>query len=150
MLHWLDNRHTIQTLKLTSFLLGIAWLALVTVLLCLPGSTIPNSPFLEMIHADKWVHIFLFGILFLAFAWPLRLQDRPRKDKWLILIAIAGISYGAIMEFVQGRWVPNRSFELADIVADSTGCALGWLVARKVWGGGQKIGPDRNRDRNQN
>ena len=56
-----------------------------------------------------------------------------------------------MMEFVQKYWIPNRSFELGDIVADSAGCllALG-ITLKNLQTGGKKIGPDGNRDRNQN
>ncbi|MDB5210059.1 MAG: VanZ family protein, partial [Sediminibacterium sp.] len=60
--------------------------------------------------------------------------------------------YGTIMEFVQKYWIPNRSFEIADILADSTGSLLAYLASRWKFLGRvkKKIGPDGNRDRNQN
>jgi VanZ family protein len=137
-------------LKFKSFIPGIAWLLLVTGLLCLPGSTIPKNSFLALLHADKWVHIVLFGMLFLLFAYPLRWSAHEKKDRWMFLIALLGILFGVAMEFVQKYWVINRSFELRDIVADSAGCVLGWICAGKIWRLDKKIGPDRNRDRNQN
>lgn len=73
-----------------------------------------------------------------------------QKDNWLPKIAAVCISYGILMELVQKYWIPNRSFELQDILADTAGCMLGWLICRKIWDRGKKIGPDRNRDRNQN
>ncbi len=67
-------------------------------------------------------------------------------------ILICGIFYGIIMEFVQKNWVPNRSFEIGDIIADTIGCFIAYLYfmkkGRKTYI--QKIGPDGNRDRNQN
>jgi len=137
-------------LKPASFFPGIAWLTLVTVLLCLPGSTLPKNPFFESIHADKWIHISLFAILFLLFARPFRNREIKKKDNWLPQIALGCVCFGIAMEFVQKYWVPNRSFELQDILADTAGTMLGWLISRKIWDWGKKIGPDRNRDRNQN
>jgi hypothetical protein len=124
-------------LKITRFIPAIGWFILVTILLCLPGSTIPKYPWLALIYADKWVHIILFSILCGLFAWPLRwsVMDRRRLNQYFLRIALAGIAYGTIMEFVQQYWVANRSFEILDIVADSIGCLLGWWYSRNHFGG---------------
>ena len=67
---------------------------------------------------------------------------------------VSGIAYGTIMEFIQEAWVANRSFELLDIAADGVGCLLAYWYRVRNFGiaGGciKKIGPDGNRDRNQN
>jgi VanZ family protein len=139
-------------LKFSDFIAAIAFFVLITVLLCLPGSALPKLSFLVTIHADKWVHVILFGTLCLLFCRPFRktnYTDGKRRIAFL-LIMMAAISYGVIMEFVQDRWVPNRSFETGDIMADAGGSLLGWLLSNRRWAGGKKIGPDRNRDRNQN
>jgi len=44
---------------------------------------------------------------------------------------LGGIVYGTIMEFVQKYWIPNRSFEILDIAADSVGCLLAYLYSRR-------------------
>ncbi len=127
----------------TRLIPAIAWFIVSLILLCLPGSTIPKYPFLALIHADKWIHIFLFSILCFLFCRAVQ--------KRFLFIMVMGIAYGIIMEFVQKYWIPNRSFEILDIVADSAGCVLGYLYSRRKFVGGyKKIGPDGNRDRNQN
>lgn len=73
----------------------------------------------------------MFSMLCIFFAYPFRLSafsDRKRKS-YFLLIACSGIAYGVLMEFVQKYWVANRSFELWDIVADSTGCVLGLIIS---------------------
>jgi VanZ family protein len=124
---------------------------MIAILLCLPGSTIPKSTFLQAIHADKWVHILLFFTGTFLLAWPVLRSGLPqgKKTAWFCLVTALGILFGISMEFVQEYWVINRSFELADIFADSAGCVLALAVA-VARGRGKKIGPDRNRDRNQN
>jgi len=108
------------------FIPAIAWFIISLILLCLPGSTIPKYPWLALIHADKWIHIGLFGVLCFLFSFPFRKSSlsNGKKRKWFILITVLGILYGTAMEFVQENWIPNRSFEVLDIVADSTGCLL--------------------------
>jgi VanZ family protein len=116
-------------LKPIRFVPAISWFIFSLILLCLPGSTIPKYPWLAVIYADKWIHIFLFGMLYYLFARPFfssKLKKTQQK-KWFLLILVGGIAYGIIMEFVQKYWIPNRSFEVWDIVADSCGCLLGYV-----------------------
>jgi VanZ family protein len=117
------------------FIPAITWFLFTLVLLCLPGSTLPKYPWLAVIHADKWVHIFLFFVLCFLFGWPLRsgAYSHVQLKKWFLLIALSGIVYGTIMEFVQKYWIPDRSFELGDILADSTGSLLAYFYCIKKW-----------------
>lgn len=121
------------------FIPAIAWFVLSLVLLCLPGSTIPKYPWLALVHADKWIHIILFFILCFLFSFPIKRSSLTKNEKLkrFVLITLAGIAYGTLMEFVQERWIPSRSFEVLDIVADSTGSALALVYSwRKFLRGG--------------
>jgi VanZ family protein len=119
--------------SLPRFIPAIVWWLFSLVLLTLPGSRFPKYPWLATIHADKWIHIFLFGMLCLLFCFPFRNSDHSRslKQQWFFRILLLVIAYGIIMEFVQDAWVVNRSFELADIAADTAGALLGWGWSRK-------------------
>jgi VanZ family protein len=116
---------------------AIAWFIVSLILLCLPGSALPKYSFLATIHADKWVHIFMFGVLCFLFCRAVNTISLPTKnaEKHFVLIMLMGIAYGIVMEFVQKWWIPNRSFELTDILADATGCVLGWLYSRNKFAG---------------
>jgi VanZ family protein len=120
-------------LKLIRFIPAIGWFVLSLILLCLPGSTIPKYPWLAKVYADKWIHIALFFTLCYLFSRPFRnsAMDRFQRYRWFLWITLAGIAYGTAMEFVQKYWVANRSFELWDIVADSTGCLAAWWYSRR-------------------
>jgi VanZ family protein len=52
--------------------------------------------------------------------------DSKSKKRTFILISLVWLSYGIIMEFVQQRFIPNRSFDVGDIAADAIGCLLGY------------------------
>ena len=106
---------------------AIGWFIVSLILLCLPGSAIPKYPWLSAIYADKWVHIFMFGMLSFLFCYPIRVSTLSaiNKKRWFLYILLNGIAYGTIMEFVQKYWIPNRSFEIWDIMADSCGFLLG-------------------------
>lgn len=86
-----------------------------------------------MIHADKWLHILLFGLLCYLFNRPFSKSNTNRhyRQKCFLAITLMGIMYGILMEFVQKYWVANRSFELGDIAADIAGCWLALRISRK-------------------
>jgi VanZ family protein len=125
-------------LKYKHFIPAIFWFLGILVLLCLPGSAIPKYPWLAIIHADKWIHIFLFSILGILLNHPLRYSQYSsvQKKQWMIGVMTGCILYGITLEFVQKWWIPNRSFEIKDILADSLGCGLAYLHA--LWKGWQK------------
>ena len=119
--------------RFTRFIPAIGWFVISLILLCLPGSTIPKYPWLATIYADKWIHVFLFFMLCFLFAFPFRSSrySGDQRKKWFLLIICCGITYGVVMEFVQKYWVANRSFEIWDIAADSTGCLLAYVYSVK-------------------
>ncbi len=120
-------------MTLSRFIPAIILFIISLVLLCLPGSTIPKYPWLALIHADKWVHICMFFMLCFLFARPFRVSslDISQRNKWFLFIMLSGIAYGTAMEFVQKYWIPNRSFELGDIAADTAGCFFAYLASRR-------------------
>lgn len=135
---------------LKHFVPAICWLVSTTILLTMPGNDLPDVGFLDIPYLDKVVHLGLCLVLTLLFCFPFRRSALSRQAvrSWIISIVLYGIAYGIIMEFVQKYAVRNRSFDVVDIVFDAIGCVIGGWIAWRLWG--KKIGPDRNRGRNQN
>jgi VanZ family protein len=73
------------------------------------------------------VHIGMFSILVILFCRAmLKINSVEKRLKTIfILIGIIGLIYGAGMEFVQKYFIPNRSFDIGDIIADGIGCTMG-------------------------
>ncbi|HEY0434756.1 MAG TPA: VanZ family protein, partial [Chitinophagaceae bacterium] len=92
------------------------WLAVTTVLLCLPGSVLPKAGWFDKIWLDKFIHIGLFGTLCWLCCRTAWLFSK-NKSSFLAAVVLC-IVYGAVMEFVQKYFIPNRSFEIKDIIAD--------------------------------
>jgi hypothetical protein len=104
-----------------------SWTILVIVLLCLPGSAIPNQgPIFSLPNLDKAVHICLFGGIVLFWGLYFRQQSGAARQQslWLIFTAFISIALGIGLEFIQLNFIPNRSFDLWDIAADTTGSLL--------------------------
>jgi len=99
---------------------------LITILFFLPGSALPKEDWLSKIYFDKWVHVGLFMILSFLSCWAFLLKRR--KD--LVMLLLATICYGFLVEIIQGTLVANRSYDLGDLTADTCGSILGitfWL-----------------------
>lgn len=112
----------------------------------IPGSDLPKNEFLAMIYFDKWVHIGLFGMLNFLILWAF-LRQKADTKKLFLYTTLACILYGIMMEFVQKYFAADRSFDLTDIIADATGACLAYFPIQYV---NKKIGPCRNKGRNQN
>lgn len=108
------------------FLPTLTWLILITVLLTLPGSAFPKANWLDKIWLDKWIHLGLFSLLQFNLTWSAyKFNNKQLRVNTLIWLAIGTVAYGIAMEFVQKYWVPNRSFDAGDIIADTAGTLLG-------------------------
>lgn len=107
-------------------IIPIAWTLITIVLLCLPGSSLPGEGFVFHIpHFDKIVHVILFGgIVFFwgcYFAFRSRQLVRQHWQRLVILLAVLSTGLGIVLEFVQFNFIPQRSFDRGDIVADAAG-----------------------------
>ena len=113
---------------------AVCWFIISIVLLTLPGSAFPKENWLDKIWADKWIHIFLFGVLVWLWCFAFfKNTDKANLLHLFIVITICAIGYGVAMEFVQKNWVANRSFDIGDIVADAIGALSGFLIGRKYY-----------------
>ncbi|WP_205509490.1 VanZ family protein [Longitalea arenae] len=107
-------------------IIPIAWTALTIFLLCLPGSAIPSAGVFSTEGIDKVVHAILFGGIVLLWAFNLYFR-RNHKSKWLqIIVALTlfSVGLGIGLEFLQRDYIPNRSFDGIDIIADTAGAVI--------------------------
>ncbi|RFM29884.1 VanZ family protein [Deminuibacter soli] len=111
-------------------LAAVIWFLVTVYLMTIPGNSLPKSPFFELIHVDKWVHIGMFSILVFLFMQGTRLFYKQQQPKAMLAIAVAGVLYGIAMEFVQKYWTVGRSFDITDIIADAVGCIIAYIYVR--------------------
>ena len=113
--------------------MAVLWLAIVTTLLCIPGTELPKIKWENKIFLDKWVHIFLFMVLVIlwnkSYSGKKGIQVNTRNI--FLQIMILGFLYGILMEVMQAYFILNRSFDLIDILADGAGCFIGYLISIK-------------------
>jgi hypothetical protein len=97
---------------------GLAWLV-VTGLMLMPlrGVPLPGS--------DLVAHFLVFGAMALA---AVSFSRRPQQLAWLALLTVA---LGGALEYAQS-FLPQRSAEFADLVADAAGGLTGYGAALLV------------------
>jgi len=126
--------------SLKKFIPAICWLCISTVLLTIPGSALPKESWLDNLHLDKIVHAGLFSMLvFLSFL-PIAKVGHPQGKLKVVLLKIAAVAliYGVLMEFVQKFWIPKRSFDVFDILADGIGSFLPFMFFKQIMKLGKK------------
>lgn len=118
---------------LKSFWPAIACFVFSSIAFFLPGSALPDQGWFDKIELDKIVHIALFACMVVL--WSIPVFYRPsllsRLPKVLILIPFIFFGYSIIVEFVQHFFIPGRSFDLVDILADAIGCLIGFLFTKQ-------------------
>ena len=119
-------RKNILKTSTLSFLPALLWTIFIFILLIIPGSDLPTASFLDLIYFDKWVHVGLFAVM--TFLWSFPFFKTLKGNHFLFaFIGFSSDLYGAAMEFVQKYFASGRSFDLIDIIADTTGCLTGFL-----------------------
>ena len=133
-----------------SFLPGLIWFIISVVLLVLPNNDLPHTRYFDIPFFDKYVHFTMFFLLTGLFSFPFisLATEKSVIKSWFTRIALFVIVYGILMEFVQKFMTVDRSFDLVDIVFDSLGSVAGLITVSYYYH--NKIGPNRNRGRNQN
>jgi len=92
-------------------------LGLTMVVVILYLSLMPSPPKVGEV-SDKWQHAFAYALLM---SWFVQLVQR----RWLIAICLVAMGVG--VEFIQG-WSGLRHYEEMDMVANSAGVLIGWLM----------------------
>jgi VanZ family protein len=75
-------------------------------------------------HADKVVHFGIYFILQVLVMWAFARKDNPLT---IILSFCFSVIYGILLEGIQHFFLPDRFFEIFDIIANITGALSGLL-----------------------
>jgi hypothetical protein len=137
---------------------ALFWGIFIFVLCAMPSKNIPSFTWLEIISPDKWVHAFIFGVFttfMLAGKDGVNLKifsldfykslidniKQPKNtnvstiffSKTNLWIAIASGLYGVLIEFYQGYFCVDRSFDWFDALADAVGSFIAlWFYAKYI------------------
>ncbi|MGY6649237.1 VanZ family protein [Wenyingzhuangia sp. IMCC45574] len=114
-------------LERSSLILAIGFSVLIMVLSLAKISYVPNIG--EFENSDKVKHLIAYTVL--SFFWLLSCQLGKINIKFLNLILII-IIYGVIIEVLQSSLTTYRTGDLLDVLANSTGVILGYLILKLV------------------
>ena len=93
----------------------------------MPGKSIPKISWLELLSFDKFVHA---GIFFIEQVLLMRaLRPRLANAAWAFAFCAA---YGGGLELMQYYVFSERSGDLLDFIANTTGAFVGLLLFNKV------------------
>lgn len=103
-----------------------AWALVILALTLSPGKYIPKANYWGMLSVDKYVHVGIFFIQVILLLYGAKIL-RIVSGKAYLTYLIIGVTYGIAIEFIQ-QFIPLRSFELNDMLANTCGAILAVLV----------------------
>lgn len=106
-------------MKIANFWRIAGWLGIAAIITL---SLAPLQLNMAVDNGDKFGHLASYGLVTL---WLAQLYTGLRQRIGLV---IGMVALGIALEYAQ-RATGYRSFEVADMVADTTGVAIGWLLA---------------------
>lgn len=106
----------------------IAWVILVCVLSFLPGDRLPEVKW-DFISIDTLAHLGMYSILAALLFTGFAIKNlNLSKVRLYLLLTLAAIAFGVMVELVQEFFIYKRHFSMKDIVANSFGTIFGILA----------------------
>jgi VanZ family protein len=105
----------------------IAWAAVILTLTSIPASDLAPVGAFAFPGADKLVHVGMYGVLGALLARAVGVPPSPRTLGRLLLGVLL---FAAVDEWHQ-RFIPGRSADVLDLVADLAGATLGVAAAAR-------------------
>ena len=116
---------------LKNFWPAIVWAIVIFILCSTPGKSIPSADWLRWVNFDKWVHAFLYFVLFSTCYFGYKKYDGNHKNYFLITLALC-VSYGTGIELFQAFFLPDRSGDVPDAVANTMGSIFA-IIGIRIW-----------------
>jgi VanZ family protein len=104
-----------------------ALLSLLAITFLSLSSNVP-MPKVNFFSPDKVAHAGAYAVLTGLLALGLRKSQGSLSNRKLLLIFCFAAGYGALMEWVQGSFFPNRFFEYYDMLANASGALFAILI----------------------
>jgi glycopeptide antibiotics resistance protein len=96
-----------------------------------PGDQLPDAHYFNL--QDKLIHVICFSVL--SFLWTgvgIKKSESQEIRKRLILnFILFGVLAGIVLETLQ-LYIPNRTFDIMDMIVNEIGGILGFLAYFKI------------------
>ncbi len=87
---------------------------------------------LKIPHLDKWAHAAIYGLLGILFCRAYG-HTWPRMDsRWLMILSILSAALFGLSDEIHQYFVPSRSADRMDLLADFLGSAVGVSIYTAV------------------
>jgi VanZ family protein len=105
------------------------------VVMFLPGNDIPHNDWLHINYFDKLVHAAIFGVMAFLFSWPVLKSalNRIQQQQYFLKVALAVSIWGLAAELIQKYFIPGRSYDIVDWIADTIGAFISLLILKKFF-----------------
>jgi len=100
------------------------------ILLCLPGNNFPSNGLFGIPHFDKFIHVILFGGFVGLWCYYLagRIQLQQQLKRLFFLVFLFAAFNGILIEYIQFYFIPFRSFDDGDIIADLLAASIAYGI----------------------
>ena len=83
----------------------------------------PSIDLINLNQVDKLAHVLMF---FLTMMWFMYVTAKPHQ----LLVGVSLILFGLVLEYIQMNFLPDRTFEWLDWIADGIGVVLCFFIVR--------------------
>ena len=83
----------------------------------------PSIDLINLNQVDKFAHVLMF---FLTMMWFMYVTAKPHQ----LLVGVSLILFGLVLEYIQMNFLPDRTFEWLDWIADGIGVVLCFFIVR--------------------
>ncbi len=107
---------------------AIAWATVILILTLLPPQALPKVPNWDLISINSLAHLFVFlvwAFLLLFGFYRSNVNGLTYRFSSILFTFILAVSYGALIELLQGLMRLGRQPDIADIFFNTIGAVLG-------------------------
>ena len=96
----------------------------------MPTDALPSSGNLEIPYLDKYVHIIFFGAFVGLWCYYFSTKQFSHRLLKIIFFSVYlfAVVNGIAIEYIQLYFIPNRSFDQGDIIADIISAGMGYGI----------------------
>lgn len=111
---------------------ALLWAFLILVLCTMPVSGVTSIKLLDLLSFDKLAHMLLFALQFWFIAIGLVKQYKfsYKRNRAASIAFLLSVSYGGIIELIQGYLLSGRTMDIMDMIANIIGAIIGWFLFR--------------------
>jgi len=107
---------------------SLAYTLGITVLLLFPATIAPK---IDVPSFDKIGHLVVFAVLVIL--WGLFISAKKASTDFNIYKVLLGaFIYGIVIEALQGLFIASRTADGWDLLANTVGILLGWIIFRQI------------------